>query len=159
MGTAPGAGQLGRARAWEGARKRPCRQVGVSPTVISAWPPASPSSFLLPPGLQLSVFDVRELRRAWPALDTVTHPKKAFVLGPQAEAGVGRSFNPFFRGWCIGTYRRETEKEKGDRQSGMVNNNSLGARTAPNTLYIFCHVIPTVQGKHYPHFTDGKLSP
>lgn len=37
MGTAPGAGQqLGGAGAWEGAEKRPCRQVGVSPAVISA---------------------------------------------------------------------------------------------------------------------------
>lgn len=37
MGTAPGLGQqLGGAGTWEGAEKRPCRQVGVSPALISA---------------------------------------------------------------------------------------------------------------------------
>lgn len=41
----------------------------------------------------------------------------------------------------------------------MLNNNSLGARTALNTLCVLYHLIPTVQSKHYPHFTDGKLSP
>lgn len=51
------------------------------------WPPASPRAFLLPHGLKLSVFDVRELRRAQTALHTVSCPGKPFLLHPQTEAG------------------------------------------------------------------------
>lgn len=51
------------------------------------WPPASPRAFLLPHGLKLSVFDVRELRRAQTALHTVSCSGKPFLLHPQTEAG------------------------------------------------------------------------
>lgn len=51
------------------------------------WPPASPRAFLLPHGLKLSVFDVRELRRAQTALHTVSCSGKPSLLHPQTEAG------------------------------------------------------------------------
>ena len=51
------------------------------------WLPASPRAFLLPHGLKLSVFDVRELRRAQTALHTVSCSPKPFLLHPQTEAG------------------------------------------------------------------------
>ena len=55
--------------------------------ISQPWPPASPRAFLLPHGLKLSVFDVRELRRAQTALHTVSCSGKPFLLHPQTEAG------------------------------------------------------------------------
>lgn len=48
------------------------------PLSSQPWPPASPSSFLLPLGLKLSVSGMRKLRRAhhYPSWETL-HPKSS----------------------------------------------------------------------------------
>lgn len=82
------------------------------------WHLASPSSFLLPPGLKLSVFEVRELRRAQPALHTV------MVLGNPSfcvltlKRGMGRRFSLFLEAGGLEhveeslTTKRETDSRR-----------------------------------------------
>lgn len=93
-GNCPRGWWLGRDKAWEGAENASLQTGGcISHCHLSPGLRPAPAPFSFP---MLSVFDVRELRRAQPALDTVTHPRKPFVLCPGTEVEMGRSFNPFF---------------------------------------------------------------
>ena len=68
-----------------------CAGVFLGPGVRSSAPDLPgllwPRALLLPHGLKLSVFDVRELRRAQTALHTVSCSGKPFLLHSQTEAG------------------------------------------------------------------------
>lgn len=137
VGTASGMGHLVGPGLGREQRKRPCRQVGVSAAVISALASCQPCSFLLCPRLKLSVFDVRELRRAQPALYTVTILGNASSYVLKLKQDIRKSFSLVFRGWWTGTCGRGTEKDQTDRQTGMANNSSLDARhCSKHIMYI-----------------------
>lgn len=91
MGTAPGAGRLVGPGPGREQRERPCRQVGVSPAVISALASCQPQ--LLSPGPRAEAVcpGCEGAQGALSALRTISHPGKPSVLCPQTEAGPGRS--------------------------------------------------------------------
>lgn len=103
MGTAPGAWAAWWSQGLGGSKESvPADRWAYLLLSSQPWPPASPSSFLLPPGLKLSVFEVRELRRAQPALYTVTILGNPSFCILKLKQGMGRSFSPvlfFLRGW------------------------------------------------------------